>query len=53
MATIHTDSAYTGISAEPKIEVLYVLEDNEADQIMFESETQQNKIYDQDKNVNF
>lgn len=50
--TIHIESACIGISAEPKIEVPYVLEDTKADQIMFESEEEQNKMYDQDKKVN-
>ncbi|XP_073116647.1 uncharacterized protein [Elaeis guineensis] len=51
MKTIHTDSAYTGFSAEPKIKVPYVLEDNEADRMMLEREAEEDKIYSQDKKV--
>lgn len=52
MKTIHTDSAYTGFSAEPKIKLPYVLEDNEEDRIMLERDAE-DKIYSQDKKVSF
>lgn len=49
MKTIHADSAYTGFLAEPKIDIPYVLKDNKEDRMMLERETEQDKIYNQDK----
>lgn len=49
MKTIHADSAYTGFLAEPKIDIPFVLKDNKEDRMMLERETEQDKIYNQDK----